>query len=89
MFWKRILPAPGIGSVFVRDRADTRAGWRTSRVKMAHIPGEDGAHPRRRSDRFFGTVCVNYAGCLRYVLLFCALTLLSPLSALCRRMNLS
>ena len=37
MFWKRILPAPGIGSVFARDRADTLARWRTSRMKMAHI----------------------------------------------------
>ena len=35
---------PGIGSVFARDRADTRARWRTSRAKMAYIPGEDGVH---------------------------------------------
>ena len=41
---KRLVSCPllmrfGIGSVLPDDRADTGQRWRTSRVKMAYIPG--------------------------------------------------
>ena len=33
------ISPPGMYAIFGQDRADPRRGWRTSRAKMAHIPG--------------------------------------------------